>query len=322
MYNIDWNIQFKTGSKTYKLALLAEVEVVSSVDSIADQATIVLPETANNKVLDLEQKIVRGSEVLIQFGYNNELKTEFKGWVREVISNDSSLKIFCEDDIFLFRKSIANKNLKPASMKDVLQYVVDQVDPEFTVNCTYAINYEKFTIYDATGYDVLKRLQEETKFNLDFNREDKVINVYPPYLESTGSVAYSMQDNIENSSLEFKNKFDDKFEVIIESTNLAGKVSKIKRGSTGGDKTTIKVGAMDKESMIELANNILKKKAAPAYEGSFDAWAIPFVKPSMSAQIKDSEYPEKTSFYYVATVSTRMSSSGIRRTITPTLKLN
>jgi hypothetical protein len=321
MYNIDWNIEFTTDKKKYKLGLVAEAEVVASVDNLVDTAVIVLPETVINDPLRLENKIKRGSEVLIQFGYDGDLKTEFKGWVREVISNDSSLKIYCEDDIFLFRKSVRDAELKSASLQKVLQYVVDQIDPEFEINCTYEVNYEKFTIYNATGYDVLKKLQEETNFNIDFNRKEKKLNIYPPYIESEGKVFYSMQKNISGSSLEFKNKDDFNLEVTVESTDVSGKVTKIERGTTGGDKVSIKVGSMDKPSMEKIAEAALTRRAKPSYEGTFEAWLIPFVKPAMSAQIKDEDYPDKTAFYYVASVRTAISSNGGTRTITPTLKL-
>ena len=321
MHGIDWNIEFLTNGKKYKLGLLAEAEIISSVDNLVDTAVIVLPETVINEPLNLENKIIRGSEVLIEFGYDGDLKTEFKGWVRDIEVNDSSLKIRCEDDVFLFRKTVADRELKTISLEKIVQHVVDQIDPSFKVNCTYEVNYEKFTIRNATGYDVLKKLHQETHFNIEFDRESKTLNISPPYLQSSGQVFYSMQKNIESSSLEYKNRLDYKFEVTIESTDVSGKVTKIVRGSTGGDRITLKVGAMDKASMINIAESILTKRSMPSYKGSFDAWLIPFVKPAMSARIKDEDYPEKTSFYYVATVRTSISDAGGIRTVTPTLKL-
>ena len=73
--------------------------------------------------------------------------------------------------------------------------------------------------------------------------------------------------------------------------------------------------------MIKVADTVLRKRSLPAYEGSFEAWLVPFVKPAMSAQIKDNSYPEKTAFYYVSTVKTSISESGGKRVITPKLKL-
>lgn len=93
MLNIDWDIQFETeNGKKYQLALLAECEVVKSVDNLTDVATIVLPEMVMNEPLNIENKVKRGSKVNIKLGYNNELKNEFEGFVKGVNVIDGSIK--------------------------------------------------------------------------------------------------------------------------------------------------------------------------------------------------------------------------------------
>jgi hypothetical protein len=322
LYDIDWNIQFNTQGKSYKLAILASCEVFSSVDNLADTATIVLPEAIMNEVLNFEKKIDRGTEVVIQFGYNGNLETEFTGYIKDITVNDSSLKILCEDSIFLFRNGIPDVELKPTSIAKIAQYVIASIDGSYKLDCTYDIAYEKFTIHQATGYTVLSKLQEETKANIFFDAANKTLHIHPPYIEKGGVVSYSMQENIEVSGLEYKNRIDTKVEVTVESTDITGKVQKTVAGTTGGDKVTLKVGSMDKASLQRVANAELLKQSAPRYEGSFDTWLIPMVKPMFSAQIIDEEYPDKIGFYYVQTVVTSITESGGKRTITPGIKLS
>ena len=59
---MDWNIVFETNGKRFKLGVLAECEIVCSVDNLADTATIVLPEAVMNQVLNIENKINRSEE--------------------------------------------------------------------------------------------------------------------------------------------------------------------------------------------------------------------------------------------------------------------
>ena len=322
MLNLDWQIGFKTENKNYHLAMLAECEVFSSVENLVDTATIILPEAVMNKVLSFEDKLKRGSEVFIKMGYDKDLKTEFTGYIQNITNNDNSLKIICEDALFLFRVGVKDKELKPTSLSKVAQYILDEIDSSFTLKCTYDINYEKFTIHQATGYEVLNKIQQETKANIFFNTELKELHIHEPYLSKGGEVFYSMQKNIENSSLEFNNRVDDKVEVTIESTDIKGNVRKITTGTTGGDKVTLKVGAMDEASMQRIADVEFLNRSAPSYEGSFDTWLVPYVKPSYSARIKDEDYPNKTAWYYVASVITNLSESGGKRTITPSIKLS
>jgi hypothetical protein len=321
MFTMDWNIVFDNHGEKFKLGILAECEIVCSVDNLADSATIVLPEAVMNQVLNIENKINRGTKVLIQLGYDGNLVTEFEGFIQDITTNDSTLKIVCEDALFLFRVGVPDVELKPSSLKKIAQYLIDKIDPSFTLSCDYDIGYEKFVIHQATGFDVLKKLQEETKANIYFDTTNKLLHIHPPYIEKAGIVRYSMQQNIEKSTLEYKKAIDKKVEVTVESTDSKGKVKSITTGTTGGDKITLKVGPMSGADMKKVADATLKKNSFDGYSGSFDGWLIPFVKPTYSAIIEDKDYPYKNGSYYVVGVKTNFSENGGVRTITPGIKL-
>lgn len=321
LLEIDWKITFNSAGRKTQLAMLAEVEITKDIDNLADTASILLPETVMNDPLNFEGKIARGTEVVIELGYNGNLMTEFVGYIQDITVIDGSLKILCEDALFLFRKGVPDIEMKPATVNQLARYVMNEVGEGYTLNSTYDVTYEKFTIHQATAYDVLKKLQEETKANIYFDTENKVLHIHPPYLEKAGEVYYSMQKNIESSSLEFNNKHDRKVEVTIEGIDNSGNVRKYTAGTTGGDRITMKVGAMDMESVKRIADEVLKRENTAGYEGSFDTWLIPFVSPTFSARIKDEDYPEKTAFYYVKSVVTSLSANGGRRTVTPGIKL-
>lgn len=318
---MNWSIRFKTDDKTYRLGLLESCEINCDVDNLADTATIVLPEGVLNQVFNLEENIKRGSEVIIQLGYNDDLKTEFTGYVQR-ITNDGSLIIHCEDSLFLFRVSVPDKEFKNVTLKQIAEYLVQNVDPSFTVNCDYGITYEKFTIHQATAFDVLKKLQDETKGNIYFENENKVLHIHPAYVEVGKIVNYSYHVNIENANLEYKQKEDKKVEITIESTDSKGKVKSVTVGTTGGNKTTLKVGAMSEADMKKVAESALQKQMYDGYEGTFDGWLIPVVKPTDSAHVEDLDYPYKTGSYYVKAVTTKFSSSGGVRTVKLGIRLN
>ncbi len=321
MYDMSWDVRFKANNKNYRLGLVESVEINCDVDNLADTATIVLPEAVLNQVLNFEEKIKRGSEVIIQLGYDEGLKTEFIGFIQR-ITNDGSLIIHCEDALFLFRVAVPDKEFKNITLKQIAEYLVKTVDPSFTVNCDYGITYEKFTIHQATAFDVLKKLQDETKGNLYFDNERKVLHIHPAYIEVGKKVKYSFHVNIESSNLEYKRKEDKKVEITIESTNSKGKVKSVTVGTTGGDKTTLKVGAMSEADMKKVAESALQKQMYDGYDGSFDGWLVPVVKPTDSAHIEDLDYPYKTGSYYVKSVTTKLSSSGGIRTVKLGIRLN
>ncbi|WP_264522139.1 hypothetical protein [Flavobacterium sp. N1994] len=322
MYNEIWSIKFKTDGDTYRLETIASIDIDCSVDNLVDTASITLPEAVMNQVLNIGNQVKRGSEVIIKSGYDQDLVTEFVGYVEDVLSNDSSLKIKCEDALFLFRKGVKDVELKPTSLPKIAQLLINQIDPSFKLVCDYDITYEKFVIHQETGYDVLKKLAEETKANIYFNTEKKELHIHPPYLEKAGEVIYSMQDNVEKSSLEFKKALDRKVEVTVESTNLKGKVESHTVGTSGGDKITLKVGSVDAASRIKIANAELLRRSADMYEGSIDTWLVPFVAPTYSAKIRDEDYPEKNGTYYVTGVTTSINENGAKRTVKIGVKLS
>ena len=318
MLNIIWEIKFKTDGSTYRLETVESIDIECSVDNLADTATILLPEAVMNQVLNIGNQVKRGSEVVIKLGYDATLQTEFVGFVQDVVTNDSSLKIVCEDALFLFRVKVNDIELKPTSLAKIAQYVIDQVDPSFKLKVEgydNEIAYEKFVIHQATGYDVLKKIAEETSANIYFNTEKKELHIHPPYIEKGGEVIYSMQHNIEKSSLEFKKAIDRKIEITIENTNSRGKVETTTIGTSGGDKTTIKVGGQTPSMVLKKANAELLRRSADMYEGSIDTWLIPFVQPTFTAKIKDEDYPERDGKYYVTGVTTSVSESADKRTV-------
>lgn len=310
-----WDIRFKTDNEIYSLQTVDSVSINESVDTLADTAEITLPEMVMNQVLNIGDKIKRGSEVKIKLGYDKTLVQEFVGYVQEIPTRDSSLKIICEDALFLFRVGVKNIELKVVTMEQIAQNLVKQIDPSFKVVCDYGISYEKFVIHQATAYDVLKKLAEETKANIYLNTDKKELHIHPPYLEKGGEVTYSMQVNVESSSLEYKKKIDKKVEVVVERTDSKGKIHSFTSGTTGGDKVTLKVGSVAQADLEKIADAELIRRSADGYEGSLTGWLVPVVKPTYSAKIIDEDYPEKTGKYYVIGVTTEFNSSGGKRTV-------
>lgn len=322
MYSMDWDIRFYKDGKAYRLGLLAECEVECSVENLTDRATIILPEAVLNRVLNLEEQLPEGTPVTIKLGYDGNLENEFEGHVKDVTTNDSTLKINCEDSLYLFRKGVKNEELKPTSVKKIAQRVIDQIDRSFTLKCDYDIPYEKFVIHHAEGYDVLKKLQEETRANIYFDNQNKVLHIHPPYVEKGGEVRYLFQQNIESSSLEYKKAHDKKIEVTIEGVDLNGKVTSVTVGNTGGEKITRKVSSIPPGGLKLMADTEYKNRVMDGYEGSFDTWLIPMVRPTYSAWIEDRDYPYKSGWYYVVSVKTNFSPSGGKRTIQLGIKLS
>jgi hypothetical protein len=313
--DLDWQIMVGN----YALALVESVEVHKSVDLLADTCSIKLPGAAYGKAYRVEEQLKRGDKVSVRLGYNGDLVTEFEGYLLNISTDGGSLTINCEDELFLLRKAVADKQFKAASVKSIAEYLVQQAGAGLTVSCTLGVTYDKFVISKATAFDVLKKLQEETKANIYLRAG--VLHIHPPYVEQHGNVSYSFQQNIESSDLKYIRKEDKKIEIIITATGADGKKKEVRFGNTGGDQQAFDGHGMSDASMKALAEDKYRVLMTDGYEGSITAWLIPFVEPGYSASVKDEDYEYKDGSYYTTAVTTTFDSNGGARKVQLGIKL-
>lgn len=318
MYRMSWNI--KIGG--YRLKMVEKVSIKRSVELLADTATVTLPATVFNKTISIEDKIKVGDAVEIELGYNDDLKTEFKGYLKSIKTDGGSLTLELEDGIYLFRKSVKDEEMKDASVKKILENICSQVGG-FSVSCDYDFTYDKFVINNATGYDVLKKIQDEASPNIYL--KDKVLHVHPQYAEIFGEARYDFGKNIEREGTDLKYKSEDerKFLIVVEGTDETGATVSVEKGVTGGDKMTLKLpGVSSRSSLEQKAQSVLEQKVYTGYEGSFQTWLVPYVDAGYKVAITDPDYEVKNGTYYVISVETTFSKDGGVRKVTLGKRLN
>lgn len=164
MFAMDFDITLGN----YWLTAVEKVTVKRSVENLADTAQIVLPATENNRALQVEEQLSEGDPVMIRFGYNadqGELPIEFEGYIESIATDDGSIRINCEDEIYRFRRDLRDAVLTSVTVQSLLEHVAAELGG-FAVACDYEFRYDQFTIHQATGYDVLKKVQEDTRANI------------------------------------------------------------------------------------------------------------------------------------------------------------
>jgi hypothetical protein len=310
MFNIDWSI--KIGK--FKLMYLESVEVKESVDILADTATIKLPASLLNKALDIESKINVGDAVSIQWGYDGKLKSEFEGYLQHISTDDGTITLECEDAIWQTRVPVGDKEFVNCSTKTIIAYIISEINKtavnKLSYECTYELKYDKFVISKANAYDVLKKLQEESKGNIYM--KGTVLHFHPSYIEKFGDVTYDFAVNIEKSDLKYRHADDRKYDVEVEGLSNDGKRTVVHVGTTGGEKRSVKIaGVTDKATLKQRGEEELKYLVFEGYEGSITGWDLPEVHPGYSAKIQDADYEYKTGTYYVVSVTKNLGSGGI-----------
>ena len=134
MYSMNFDITIGK----YRLAALEKVAIKCSVENLADTADITLPGTLFNRALKAEQKIAEGDAVRIRLGYDRILRDEFSGYVSEIATDNDSVRIHCEDELYKFRKDLKDRVLKSVTVKTLLPSVAEEVG-KYEVACDYDI---------------------------------------------------------------------------------------------------------------------------------------------------------------------------------------
>lgn len=310
MYTLDFEV--KIGE--FYLGMVESITIHKSVELLADTCEIVLPAARLNKALEVEEQIKRGDEVSVSLGYKEVgIKEEFKGYLQRISTDGGSIKLFCEDDLFQFRKDLPNEELKKISLSDLLSKVVKGIGKNYKVNCSYTWVYDKFVIRDATGYDVLKKVQEEC--GADIYLKDGVLHIHPPGEVVGKERFYDFAVNIEEAELSFKRAEDKKVKVVVKAIMPDGKVKEIEVGSTGGEKVEVKCHASDTASMKARGEAEVKRRTFDGYDGSITTWLIPECNPGDTASIHDGDYSYKDGTYFVRSVTTEFSEGGGKRKV-------
>lgn len=298
----------------YKLGMLEGVEITRSVEQLADSAIVTLPGAEYNLALDVEQKIHRGDRITIDLGYAEiGMVREFEGWVQRIGTDNGAITLECEDDLYLFRKALPDAQLSNISLADLLQRVVAGVGGGFKIDCSYSWKYEKFVINSATGYDVLRKVQEES--GADIYIQGKTLHVHAPGEKVGNTIYYDFMQNVQDCDLTYRRTEDRRVRVVVKALLPDGKVKEKEYGTTGGDKVVVKCASSDDASMKLRGESEHKRLTFDGYDGNIVTWLVPYIKPGDKAVIHDRDYEYKDGSYYVRAVKTEFSSDGGKRTV-------
>lgn len=316
MYRLSWHITIGK----YRVQTLKEVKIKTSVLNLSDTATIEMPGQYLNTWKMIEDKVSVGDAVTIQLGYNDELETEFTGYLKRISRDNNSLVLECEDALYLMDKTVKDVEYKSIKVKTLLENILKQVDPGMKVECDYDFTYDKMVVFKSTALDVLKKIHSDTKANIWF--EGKTLHVHPVYQKQEGeeTVIYDTEKNVQSNELKWKDEKDRKVMIEVTYTNAKGEKKKKEFGVAGGEKITRPVSAGSESDLKRAAENEYKLWNYSGFEGSLTGWLVPVVKAGGSVRLRDKERPEGT--YYVTGVDIEFGQSGAKRKVTLGRKLS
>ncbi len=303
----------------YSFTQCKSVKIEHSTEMLIDTAIIELPLQAfvlNKSYIDLNKEIKRGNKVEIKLGYNNELNPEFVGFVKKTVVKDF-LQIECEDLMYSLAVRLDNKVFVNTNLKEVVNYAI--ADTEIVLDNLPDIEFDKFTVYNNNGIDVISNLENDYGLEAFFTSQNKLFvglaNTY-----SSGSAVYDLQRNIIANNLVYMRESDRNLKIKAVSIQKDNSRLEVDIGDKEGEQRTLYFSNIkDKKTLTEFAEAELRKLIYNGFEGDFTAFLRPILQTGMTCKIIDNKIDKGN--YYVSKVTTTFNSSGGRRTGTLGVKL-
>lgn len=314
----------------YAMRGLNNIEIKKSVHQIVQTAKLQMPLSLvilnNDEVnrIRLTEKIKEGDKITVEIGYNGNNRQEFSGYIKRV-NHKQPLELELEDDLYLMRQLFLKKSFTKVDVRDVLNYLNDELYKKFQVRFKLYDNIpqctvKNFMINGANGLAVLQELKEKyllTTYLTNINGE-QVLYAGLLYGLKKATVKYKINRNTVNvDNLKYTQAKDQTYKVEIVNQQPNGQVKKYEFGDKGATDTIKPApisGYRTEAELKYIAQRLIEERKIDGYKGGFEAIMIPYIEPGMVIQLSDPQFKDRgTGNYYTATVTTTFGVNGGRR---------
>lgn len=152
-----------TIAEKYVFTNVESIEINNSLESLTDTALVVIPRVFLQKIdkskelkaINLIDVINLDDKIKIEIGYENDLETEFEGYIT-TIKDSTPVTLECKDE--MYKLEIADKinaTFRNADVKDILK----KIAPTYKIETFKVFQIGKFAIENARPYEVLMQLK-------------------------------------------------------------------------------------------------------------------------------------------------------------------
>ncbi len=305
VHNIDINSTFKQQTDTCELMFAKKITVV---DGGIEKR--------------LQDVIKPADKVIVKIGYDNELRTEFVGYVAKSVKPGPPVYVYCEDEMYILkRKQIPLKTFKAATLLQVLKYIA----PSYTIDC-FDMQMGRVFKTEQTAAKTLKKIEDMYGIKSFFRLvDDKPVLISGKIYSSKDlldlkRVKYSIGKNTISDTLEYTSKEDKRIKLKAISKRENGKDVSVEVGDDDGDVRTLHLDLDLNESELKRRATLeLEKFKYDGYTGSVTGFGIPYVRHGQTATIIDDDYDvrkDTDGSYFVEGTNVSFGIRGFRRTAT------
>ena len=321
----------------FRFAGVNDVRIKRSIHGIAETAVISIPSIARilYKGKATPGTVITGAQfkdgdaVTIKLGYNGEMQTEFRGFVKRR-NLQMPLVVECEGYSWLLRRNSVDRFWKKISVKELLKAAVAGLEAGYriSVQCDVDLELNNVSLAGETGFDVITNLSKYTDNGLTcfFIRPDTLWCglLYSNYAQGSNplqknTVKYRLGYNVvSDNDLRERNKENGNTLVKYSKRMADGnKISETSDAFKNYARTHTKIlnRVRDSIALKRLANEHSYQLSFTGYEGHLKTFLQPFAEPGYNSSILDTRYPERDGTYLVESTEVIFGMSGARRIV-------
>ncbi len=301
-YAIYGELEFPASRGRQKVLVrrFSKIKVETGWQKLTGTADITLP----RRVRDFDRFAVGdvfqdGDPVIIRWGYNGNLNTEFEGYLSQV-STYVPIMLTCEDEMYKLKRKSVSVSRASCTLKQLLNAVA----PEYEVKCDDmaigSVRYDNKLITEI--FDDLK-----SKMNIYVYFRGKVLTAGQTSIDGGKHVEITIERQAADN---LKDRPIGKIWVRVDSMqSYSGKRKKGQKkkisstkGEKGGMTITIKQPNLTQVEIDKVALDLYNKAKQPGLDGDITLFGVPRLEHGMIVDIKSILYPERNGSYYVDSV--------------------
>lgn len=311
-----------------------QITIKKSVSQFVDKATILMPTSARikmgetvNDLAPVAKSFSEGAKVIINLGYNGQLKHEFTGFISRV-NFKSPLEVECEGYSYQLRKRTYKRVFKQTKLVEILKFLAQGTDIIVREENVAKVEVTRLLLQDHSGTEALQLIKK--MFNdlilIWFDNNVLHARVFP--IEPIGPIVkYRVGANVINADdLKKREAVNQDVEVIYQARDQAGMVKVATGGrlkawktitssssQTPGERKRINTTITHQPTLNALAKSNHFKLTYDGYDGKITCFIQPFVLPAWAIQMEDRKFPERGGKYIVNAIEVRYGLTGARR---------
>ena len=314
---VNCRVEITGQSGKYIVNRINTIEIVRSIETLTDTATVTIPRRLIAENIDLRTLVKKGDRVQIFTGYGQDVTERFDGYVTK-IGIETPMTIHCQDSAFALKNDTIKKSYDSVKVSEL---IADILPAYISVDVTADYNLGAFKINDATATEVLEVLRSKYKLRCFF-RSDGVLNVGLAYpLDILKTTIFDLQRNVKSSALEYVTAEDQKIKIKGVSVQADNTKIEYSEGDESGSTRTYYYNELDLNGLKAAVKNEITKDRATKYGGSFTAFGTPSVNVAEIVEIRDRQNGI-VGEYRIKAVTERWSvDNGGEQIITPDIKV-